>query len=389
MILPWLSFSWCPPEANGFCTQMVNGMATGSMDPVAGSKALLSKSSGYRALLIPGLGNTLVNDPADKLTYQGNQYSGIWLNGGINTTKTLWTNYLQQLVQNGGIIDYLVLDYEGIAVNIWAGPSAQLAAIVSDFRYQLAIKNGQAPVISGTDSSGFPIISDYASFIKYFTEISNQAINSAIVEPLLNYFPNCQMSNYGNFASDGSILDTNGFKQPYNYVKVGTAQSPAFYGAGNQATTPYDSLVYGLNWLRLPSRLSYDPIIPWIGEESNYSGLLNNTPYYQELLYHTLLSFGTRVLFFNPSATQADMAIFSGTVKELNGLANNGTWIKTLSKSEVPDIVGAIISGALFKVGEEKKHIWRITFPLGTNSVNFQGKKLSSNGIGAWFIENF
>ena len=380
-------------EPRRFCIPLVwLGIPVGGVltaDPKnaeADAETVKAVPAGRRAVILQHLGESVINDPADRVMYQGNPYNGLWLNNGTANTARMFRAYLQAFKAAGGTIDYLAMDDEAI-FNIWGNNAQQLLAWMNDPRYKAAVSAGQAPAMTGVDANGKPIVSDYSLFNQYATRINAIALQAAIGNPLLEAFPQAGCSNYANAASNGSIPDANGFAQKYHYQRIGTAQSPCFYSAGSNADAPFAAMVYGINRLRMSSILCRDPIIPWLGDPgADWTKVLTGTSYYAEMLYHAMLCCGTRILFFNPWALAADIATLDDAMSIVYAQAHGNPWGMSMTGNYLLAKNSTAISGARFGTGLA---VWRITFAPGQTSTTFFGKTVvpDASGVGAWVVE--
>ena len=275
----------------------------------------------------------------------------VYFDAAVEMTKTWVTDFLKYYKEIGGKIDGIILDLEYIESHGWylqdyykgtrnktANPNIY-ADIVNDSRYKTRIR----PMLeelgfefyanpSGEKSEIWTIYpGDSKTYSSKSYEIWNyvmdvlerQAMNEAILEPLLQYYPDGVVGDYqsGTYVSWEKHMDNYGAQRKYNMTGAGnvasynsyvgrpesnffdstpmsTKQIPS-YNKAIWTATPFSKTLYDVNLFKSIAKAtpdgrisatignyeygindSWEQLNPAAG--ATYSG----TPYYSELVFH-------------------------------------------------------------------------------------------------------
>jgi hypothetical protein len=157
------------------------------------------------------------------------------------------------------------------------------------------------------------------------------------------------------------------------------------YGGG-----PFAGLRYGVNYMRAAA----PPVAPWVGYKGYGASALCNTPYYEELIYHTALCGATKLLYFNPQVfpPHKPMPEWSNPDQDRvldKCLRDVNERFGDLDRSPIttgimPWDSPLVVSG--MRVGD--KSLWRVTAPPGVTKIEVLPSKAIldfSGGVGAWY----
>lgn len=324
--------------------------------------ALQATPQGRRGIILSL--HDIGSDPADKCSnpVTGYGFDCLWWDNGVKKYAAKMDILFKGLSAAGVTPDYLIMDYEGGQSYWWCengcGPTyndSKYKAFESDPRFPEVRQAMNALGFSASDTlqdiwnnkgTNYLLWGEvmYVRQAKYVTDATYTVARK--------YFPEISASNYGyvKHSINYKVPDLNGH-QDYLYGNgaiVGNEQSPVIYGqfnlvgrgrppegVSNFAFTPFNDFKYSINVLRAP--LLSDPSIParpWVSHKSfelSSDGMSNqfvNTDYYQEMVFHTLLSGVKGLLYWNPhqegigAATHSDDALLSNILIQFDSLAS-------------------------------------------------------------------
>lgn len=307
---------------------------------------------------------------------------------GVEIVAKRFDDFFKRYKKIGGKMDCFVLDFEqGMSNWHFRDKAKVMAAINNDPK--------SAAIIA---KLGFRDLSkvfnwrsgdDYLRWNAAMGKRVAEYVDQAIYLPIKKYYPNVRMSNYGPFhySSAFKLPDVNGHKiYKYGYgAHSGTDQSPSLYcgvggvsllsldGKVKYAKTPFNGFRFSVNRLRTAVLSSRVPVRPWIANK-DYSGMVKNSDYYQELIFHAALTGIDRFLFWNPLtfnkktrkyeklSRETDNKILNDCLCELDSLAGVGPQ-KTFVSNLVPWDAHYVLTGMRMP----KKSIWRYTPDMGSD----------------------
>ena len=226
-------------------------------------------------------------------------------------------------------------------------------------------------------------------------------IDYAVYQPMKKYFPDADFSNYGYYyqLSEINFPDIHGYYR-HRYtdgIHVGTHQSREIYGwvdlptqtrLANQPypTTAFNAFRFALNKLRAMLISSSIPVSPWVAYKGFSNSHLKDNDYYQELIFHLLLSGVDYLLFWNPAEqidfTSEDDRLLNSLIEQVNDLADGRNInFETIELAHWLDDI--LISKVRFDDGEQ---LWRVTVNLHNQEkisdylINNQPVQLKING---------
>lgn len=189
-------------------------------------------------------------------------------------------------------------------------------------------------------------------------------INFAVTEPVLELYPEALITDYGRhfYESRYNVPDAHGHRVSLfpSRVIVGNRQSRQMYGWLPDLSyyyvkypflrypgTPFNALRQNLNWLRSGILSRPDvPFLPWIAPKSfGTRPDLDGCPecrfagnsMYEEMLFHTLLSTGEPILFWNPNGVSSktdELALVAAIEEYERTIGYSG-----LRKAEIPGLI--------------------------------------------------
>jgi hypothetical protein len=354
-----------------------------NIQDVSGAKAALdAQPAGRKTIIITEHLKALGKHSRD---------STIWWDTSVMETKNILGRFFSELKSQGGQVDYIVLDYEDGMSNWHLPPSESYETSV----YKKIEEDPRFPAIkSQLTSLGYPSeaslekVWDFRSGDYYliWNEVMGHRLSEYLTEAVFNaarpYFPNIKGSNYGELYHSNTypIPEINGHKI-YKYgtgTVTGGYQSPVLYGSLGQIVdqgvpglvpypkTVFNALKYDINLVRSAKLLGSEPIAPWIPWRSFTEGPSNlyfNNDYYQEMLYHALLTGVDQVLLWNPYASQSEDKLVSDILSEFDNLT--GSSRTTTITNLVPWNADYILSG--MRSGEYT--MWRFSSAVPITSA--------------------
>ncbi len=258
-----------------------------------------------------------------------------------------WTeDFLKEYWSIGGKLDGIVVDLEYIESHSWylydyyAGSRGKVqnkniyADIVNDPRYatqirprleEMGFKFYENP--SGVKSEIWCVNARVSEaghenckniWNHLMDVMEREAINEAVLEPLLKYYPNAVLSDYqsGTYNTWEKPLDAHGNQRPYNLVGAGNVANfnaycgrpeSGYFTSGTQSynnppsynhavyeATPFSVTLFDANLFKTMAASTADGRInAWIGNytynmmlDSGYKSSYSGTPYYSEIIYH-------------------------------------------------------------------------------------------------------
>jgi hypothetical protein len=221
------------------------------------------------------------------------------------------------------------------------------------------------------------------------------------------------MCNYDGvvWTQANAVWDLNGHHCYYAGALFGNYQAPSCYGqvggiggvVPGDWKSPFTSVLRSVNQVRACLRSSSAPVIPWIAFRS-YAGddpahpiiPWVNTDYYQENLYHLMLSGASNnLLYFNPRTTPFDMlakpaaddVAVDAALTELERQAHGQALKKALLTDAVEYTVKCLASAA---VTDDDRTVARVSFAPNVDEadVTIAGKtmhvKCPAGQVGVW-----
>jgi hypothetical protein len=379
----YTAFAWtAPPQPLRHVVGTVWYQSNSDPDRIAAQ--LAARPDGAHALLRwESNDNHVWHHPADQLAAPGPAtraaYQGPWIPNGTAAETAFEDRFAAALQRRGATVDLLVLDTE-MGVGTWGLKPEQLAAIVADPRWPpLARRFGVARTDHLVNVLDTP---DARAFNRAMQVTSGEYFRAAFFDPWTRRFPAIHGSDFGDGVLDDAQAadapDDNGIVQPMSLPMHGDLQSPCCYAwvhrigrppasRGADFTKPLPVLCWLTSMARAYAR-SPQPVLPWLAARSWTDGTAANpagsvsirdTPFQDELVWHTCLSAGcTDVLFFNPDARPADDAAMDGDLAALQKQAGDAPSMRPLSTGAVPFDSPVLASGAVTPAG---RRVYRVT----------------------------
>ena len=404
----FVAYSWSPVEDNSpniipfhwlkssaaddlqaFVDEAVK--ATEAMPP--GHRVLFSWDI-HRMMMFQNNGDFLITSNGDVAGCNSEAgfipYRSLWLNKGVTKVSNYFSDFFKLYSEAGGKLDVFVLDFEQgfsywhlldlVEKNYPCDINHYLDAIQNDSRFS-AVRDALAI----DDLKSIQLWHENDEHLKWlaytWTHLANY-IDSAVYQPLKDYYPSAEFSNYGYYyqSSDYDFPDIYGsFKHRYSAgVHVGTHQSREIYGWMNLPggttlagvdyfATPFNAFRFAVNKLRAMLLSSPVPVSPWVAYKGFNQSHLNDNDYYQELIYHILLSGVDYLLYWNP-AEQADYSkqddrLLNQLISNVNALIDN----RKLSYLTA-ELAGWLDDLLITKTQlNEEVQLWRLTVDIGIN----------------------
>jgi hypothetical protein len=336
---------------------------------------------------------------------------GVWPVRGSQEVGKRIGDFLERFQQAGGQMDHLVLDFEE-SYSCWGMDEQRLSAIAADPRApalieKLGFKDLTNALFTKSPNGEFVVWEAVAA------RIVSDAIDDALFHPLRRHFPSAGMSNFAAVAvsKHDTIPDIAGHPQYFIGDPIGSHQAPCLYGGATPAnikadwTRPFMQVLYSTNLVRCASRSSAHPIIPWFCFKSlrlnaNCPTIWGETPYWDEAVFHAMLSAGTNnVFFFNPpnksavttqpahGALERDNETMESVMAEVERAARGSPIVAALAVEPVNWTASSVISAARLADGST---LVRVTFSEHAAEAEFKlgGKEMKverhPGRTGAW-----
>ena len=371
-ITPYIAFAWHAP------TSPLDHVAAPlwyvkDSDPAAIASQLNALPAGERVLLRWQSTELLMN-PGDQIVGpDGQNYYGPWLDNGAAAEAAFENSFLAQVAADGGSVDYLMLDIEW-DINTWNITTGQLNAILADPRYPALASTFD---LTRTDDLIDILNPDSQAFDLAMQVTMGTYDHAAFDAPLAAHFPDARCSDFNDALLSPSAAieapDANGCVQPAGLPLHGDTQGPSFYGdvgniglytnnQGADFTQPLPILCWETSRAR-GYALADVPIIPWVAGKTWSQDSLANSPYYDEMIYHVMLSSGSVNLDLwdaDTDHTQDDCSALDADLAAVAQMANNEPALTPLSTDTVPYTSPVLVSGAQCPSGRQ---LFRITVP--------------------------
>ena len=366
--------------------------------------------------------------------------NNLWYDKGVADVKAAVENVFKEYQAIGGEIDYITIDmelYPMSTTTLGTDEKSVYNDIVKDERYITEIRplleergyqfytkseseNWFEDLIGGIignseERSELYSIDTSPNDIIWNRVMENRTasyLNEAICEPIMKYYPEVKISNYGYIDGDGwHKVPFNSGGRYYlggNSIKVGTHSNVSSYGtlgwmtrnpSGSSSNigpedyygsmyegTPFHSLLFDNNKLR-KAWLSDDDkqVQAWVTAydvnygDGDYVFGYANTPYYAENVFHAgllapdpFLLFGVESKKVNgdsPTEEEKQMRVdvFSSVISELNevvGFSDRRPLVK-----EIASWNNRYLLSGMYANG---KNIWRITPDLSVEGMSVE-----------------
>jgi len=423
---PYVAFAWAPTAPLGHVSTMVRfGLDTNPLDLVLASKAL---PPGCRVFLSASLTNGLLDQREDRCRDAAGNFvdqQGIWPEHGVSAVAALCDRFFGAFTEAGGQCDLISLDFEENYSN-WVMAPERLRAVTADPRFpavaaKLGLPGTDNPeqiaqrLIDWRNSNGL-----YLKWNSVTDGFVADAVNRAIGGPLWRHLPAAGFCNFDScvVTPANAFPDSNGNMFYDEGPMVGNYQCPSISGVvGNIAIVgipgdwkaPFTSLLHSANLVRACVRSSNAPVLTWVcyrswpGDEPGHPvAPYGNTDYWQESLYHALLSGGTtNVFYFNPRPDHQDIfakpkpgvptleddQAVDAALAEIEQQAHGHVFSKPLFTQPVAYTDQALVSAAKT---DEGRMVARVSFAAGVEAadVKIAGQTIHvmrpAGRVGAW-----
>lgn len=446
----------------------LDNRTTGKFDPVRVAENTSLMPNGQKVLFSwwPHLAihrnTTDFANETNPHTGEDENYTAIWWDNGTIETYNRFDQFFGDYKAAGGGLDHFVLDYENSFSNWANGQSfgldwadrgdpwheAKWNGVQNDSRFEeegimdTLLNMGYYPgrlndtVYNwGQYANTTEAYDNYLVWNALMGERKANYTNHAVYDALKKHFPDATMSNYGNMKYNNSYnFPMSSGHEGYKYGNgsvVGTHQSKAIYGtlgAGIEKTdfvfqggkyyqTPFNSLRYDQNMVRLMKISDPDtPVAPWIAKKSFSNSVthkttyLNESQYYQDNILHAGMAGSDYFLYWNSNATTQEDQLVSDTLGELDDLVGYDVPKQTLVDDLAPWTTEYLLTGMNvdgYKVwritGDMPEHLWiedNITLEGSDVAVTFDRTKVTFpdarvyrpdspvSPLGAWIIQN-
>ena len=408
------AFSWAPAPVG---TTNINHMKLlqGNTDPVKLANLSKTLPAGKVFLRIDSQSTSKV---ADLLTRAADRpvasdgtitsHESLWPENGIATVRSRFASFFNAYKAAGGVVDYIILDFEG-DYERFVMPPLWMRALDNDPRSaDLKARLGWSTLVKDVYTPAERMM--WRATVK---SIVNDALNRAVMEPARAVYPNVGGSNFSAYimttANAGTALNARLEPDPqYFESNVGGTNTPSYYGslteeyatlvlAGNTpyGESPFAVLRHTLNHARAVFRSSDGTFMPWI-PYNHYPGAdlrpnaFRNNPYYAELIYQLALTGTDNFLYFNTRSLTGEYACTDEQDIQVDtALTTLNSKIGTVTRQCVtPEAMpwdsGLIATGT--SVGN--KVVWRVSVPPGVEQVKAYptGEIINLNGeAGFWY----
>ena len=364
----------------------------------------------------PGKAVYIIDDLVERLLYHPEDaprspngeltsYYTPWPTRGIEEVKDRVSTFFSDLASHRGRVDWIVMDNENY-VGSWTLSSDHAQAIQDDprsvdLKRRLGFDDFQS-IFSFRSSS------NYITWNAVLHEMVVEATNKAAFEPVQAIFPDVKGANFKAYTltQEEMVPGFHGHRQHF-LAQVGTHGSTSFYGRfgglkfakldGKNAygESPFAVLRWHLNLLRAICRSSDAPFTPWISYKSFNLSHFKDNAYYEEMIYHLILTGVDDLFYWNPhrppynakNITYSDDSqdlIVETCLADVNArLGKKDRWCVTLSPIEWASPF--LATG--MRIGKNEI-LWRVTAPpeVKQMKIHTSGETVDlSNRAGFWY----
>jgi hypothetical protein len=400
-LAPYTAFSWQAPWLGGtpHLSPLI-WMSTQSMPGIIARK-LAALPPGRRVLFVWHAQEQIWGDrndsvpatPADiasGVVPAGTIFQSPWLDHGAAVRAAWFGRWLNGVKKSGTAVDFLVTDVER-GLPMWVVHPPQVRAIGADPRFAALAEKFSIHDLAAVGNIGrWDVCSAWNAGMD---STIHGYFRSAYFAPLTKVFPGVGYSDYNSMILAAALADRardlNGWAQPCLEPLPGTHQSPAIYGqirqlanAGRNDGTnpdftkdPLATIAWEAGTMRALVLGSSHPILPWFCPRSwrgDAAGTtpLAGTPYWEEMIYHAMLSGGcVDCLFWDPSAPPADVMAMNQVLATLQARTHGSASLKPLTTDAIPFNTPVIVSGAACDDG---RRLFRVTVMPTATSATFK-----------------
>jgi len=314
-------------------------------------------------------------------------YRSLWWDNGVEVVRQRFDKFFKSYKEIGGALDVFVLDFEqGFSYwhlkhladkNYPCGLDAYLDAIQNDARFsnwQNQLEFDDLKTLNQWYKND-----DHLKWSALVWKHLANYIDIAVYQPMKKYFPNADFSNYGYYyqKSEMDFPTIHGYYR-HRYtdgIHVGTHQSREIYGWVNlpsqvrlankeYPTTPYNAFRFALNKNRAMLLSSQTPVSPWVAYKGFSNGHLYDNDYYQELIFHMLLSGNDYLLYWNPIDQKDFSSVDDKLLDQLIGQVNELIQGRRIN-FEMTELANWLDDVLLTKVEfDDGEKLWRLTADL-------------------------
>jgi len=350
-------------------------------------------------------------------------YRDVWWENGRADVKNQINSFFEEYKQIGGEVDVIILDVE-VGMSNWALNNIANTKYESSLDdqnridYYLAIQNDPrySEIQQELSFSDILYVANYLDFRNTAHEYDylewnelmydrlSEFYKESIYNPIKSNYPSIRLNEYNHhyWSDDFPVPDRNG--HPI-YLRgdgthTGTYQTRAIYGQGGNVYggrppegvddypyTKFNSFRYHVNQIRSVALSSDVPFAPWISHKGWQDSILRDNDYYQELIYHTVLTNLGYFLYWNPPnaiipADQEDDQLVSNLLKKsdkLIGYSGKNTLVSDISEWTDDYVLSGMESGG--------RKVWRLTFEGDINVDEGEDLTFSTNDFEIAFPE--
>ena len=374
-------------------TQAVNEALAATRSMPTGHKALLNLDLDFlqiaqsTSLYTDAQGKPLVVNTVDNSTLPDH---GIWLDKAVTVVAARVAEFFRQYKAAGGTVDFVSLDYRGLALTAndikAAGEasgnlSSYLQAIQADSRFASIQSNVGFSDLSTMYAGDAQALQRQQTWNAVMQARVATYLHQAFYTPLQTHFRSVQVSEreqaYYSNAFPGAIPGENTKAS----TMVGTGQNKQLTGilpstgivVNNKtyAATPFNALRYEVNRVRSSAIAVNKPIYPTVFSKTQipastgYTTLLANNDLYQEMLLHAALTGSRKYIYLNTQTASTDDALLNNTLTEFDQQVGTSTVLTRLADNgadwDQPYILTAALSGT--------SKVWRFTPELTANKT--------------------
>ena len=375
-LTPYEAFAWHAPTT---ALQHVVGVVwfNASCNTPAGIASIAAQlkalPAGERVLRRGPNGVELLNNPADPqpvpetaTTQPAAPQQVPWVPAGAAAEAAFGEKFYTGLAAAGATVDYLQLDTEGNINSDTLGNNPdgalEVATIVADLRWPAVATACRVTRTDDVIGNHWP---DAQQFNLALQVAEAPFCRSAFFVPLAAVFPAAHCSDYNDVILSASAAfqapDFNGCVQPMGAPLHGDLQAPSFYGGVGNIGSPGNPGGQGADWSKPMTVLNWEvssarayaqgaaPVMAWLAGKTWNGSRLANSPYWDELLYHVMLSTGSTDLNLwdaDTSNTQNDCATADSDLATIAGQAGNSPTLTPLTLNAVPYGSAVLVSAA-------------------------------------------
>ena len=305
--------------------------------------ALRAMPPGHRAIRLWRWARPqLTRHPDDRCRRADGTLTDFWYpqpEAGIAVVRARWRAFVQALHQAGAPLDEVILDFEKVGYGMWKGmqgedKTAHLAAIRADPRFRGIVSSDAEDLEDLSRVHDSRSYDDHLTWNATMRRVVDDALQKAIYEPLIEFYPAARCSNYTSRRVLKSLAiptQKGGHLQWVESDGFGTHDTIAAYGQMGDVKneplrdgrplgdSPYSGLLYTIKQVESVSNSSSRPLKVWVAPKRKYLPMpvpFRDTPYHDELVRHLLVRRHDLLLFNSRASDDRQMLEINALISQ-------------------------------------------------------------------------